>query len=122
MQYERLDFSYNWNNKLDCKAFTTLRLLNPKRYFIGAKFEVFYKNKTYGIFEVKKLTPLTPEGITDLIAYLDTGYNANECRDVLRTMYKNKPNFNDSTPLAYCLLVQVVKPEVSPKNQVPLFN
>lgn len=27
-----LNFSKNWNNKLDCKVFTTLRLHNPNKY------------------------------------------------------------------------------------------
>ncbi|MBF7091118.1 hypothetical protein IUY40_06160 [Flavobacterium sp. ALJ2] len=40
---EKLEFSTNWNNKLDCKCFTTIRIFNPAKHFRGNQFEVFCK-------------------------------------------------------------------------------
>lgn len=42
---KHIRFSYNWNNKLNCKAFTTIRLHSPERYFLGAKFNVYLNGK-----------------------------------------------------------------------------
>ena len=35
---QNLNFSYNWNNKLECSAFTTIRLRNDDRYNLNAVF------------------------------------------------------------------------------------
>jgi len=86
---EEIKFSYNWNGKLNCNHFTTLRLSD--RFNIGEKYAVLLKGKEIGTGEViaKKYLRLTQ--INDFIAYLDTGYNAKKCKEILKTMYKNKP-------------------------------
>ena len=33
---ERLEFTENWNGKLNCSTFTTMRLHNPQKYCVGA--------------------------------------------------------------------------------------
>lgn len=93
---ENLTFSYNWNNKLDCKAFTTMRLHNPKKYFVGATFQVWLQEgagpaKALGIVEVKDIRTLDAEQINEFIARLDTGYSRAEALQILQRMYK-KPN------------------------------
>lgn len=35
-----IDFSYNWNGKLNCNSFTTIRLANPNKYQIGLDYLV----------------------------------------------------------------------------------
>jgi hypothetical protein len=56
---DTIKFSHNWNNKLDCHAFTTLRRSNPRRY----------------------------AAISDFITWIDTGYSLDECKGILRKMY-----------------------------------
>ena len=83
-----LYFSYNWNNKLDCKAFTTMRLSN---YFaIGDEVEIHLNHiKQYDALIVDKRS-IKFHNINRFVSFLDTGYSVEECKKVLQTMYKKK--------------------------------
>ncbi len=88
MYMNEINFSINWNNKLDCKAFTTLRL--SSRFNIGDKVEIRLKKafKCFATIIDKKCFKL--KNITEWVAYLDTGYDKEECKKILEKMYKNK--------------------------------
>ena len=43
-----ITFSYNWNNKLGRKAFTTIRLYNPNKYKIGETYNINLKKECIG--------------------------------------------------------------------------
>lgn len=62
-----------------------------------------------GEVEVKDHKQLTVAKISEWIARLDTGYSAEEARNIIRTMYKNIDNFTDNTPLSYVLLRKIKK-------------
>lgn len=101
---QELNFSTNWNNKLNCRCFTTIRLHNPKKYFIGAVFSVFLKGILKGRAEVIGVKICTIKDISEYVARLDTGYSAEECQKMLREMYKNKPIVWERQLLDFCLL------------------
>lgn len=112
---ELLKFTENWNNKLDCDVFTTIRLHNPIKYRIGKQFKlVCEKNKKTTIDKgeavIIQMRTITLAQINEWVAAIDTGYSAKECQDIIRMMYKNKPGINiDKHPLDY-LLMRKVKP------------
>ncbi len=106
-QDNRLEFSQNWNNKLNGEAFTTIRLWNEKKYFAGNELPVYEKDFSHGFARIISVKRLKLHQINEHIARLDTGYSARECQEMLRTMYKNKRIDWDSQELAYCLLVYV---------------
>ena len=85
---DEIKFSTNWNNKLDCNYFTTLRLSD--RFKVGGKYPVLLKKKQIGTGEIMAKKYLKLNQINDYIAGLDTGYNAQNCKEILKTMYKNK--------------------------------
>lgn len=101
---QELNFSTNWNNKLNCQCFTTIRLHNPKKYFIGAVFRVFLKGFLKGRAEVVGVKICTLKDINEYVARLDTGYSAAECRKIIQTMYKGKPIVWERQLLNFCLL------------------
>ncbi len=101
-----LNFSYNWSNKLDCKAFTTLRLSN--RFEPGEKIEVRLKDKMHCFGEIVDKKKFLLKDITEWIAYIDTGYDKEECKKVLQRMYKNK-NIDWFTQDIYFYLIKRVK-------------
>lgn len=82
-----IEFSHNWNNKLSCTAFTTLRLSD--RFGVGDRVEVYMNKRKLGTVEIVQKYKTEFGKISDSIAYLDTGYNADECRKILQTMYKD---------------------------------
>lgn len=99
-----LKFSNNWNNKLDCLCFTTIRLWQPERLFTGQKVHVFLADKdkwidkgTGIIIDVKSLRM---EQINTFIANIDTGYDVENTKKIIARMYPNILN----PSLALCLV------------------
>jgi hypothetical protein len=82
-----LNFSHNWNNKLDCKYFTTLRLSD--RFDIGDQVSVCLKRNEISKGEIINKKSIMLEQINDFIAGMDTGYSVDETKDILKKMYKD---------------------------------
>ena len=101
-----LNFSYNWNHKLDCNGFTTFRPFNAQIHFVGAIYNVFLNIKEgkfeLGTAKVICMYKMKLEKVTPAIALLDTGYNLNEFKNLISTMYKNK--FPDIANVDFALL------------------
>jgi hypothetical protein len=100
-----ISFSYNWNKKLDCEAFTTIRLFQPGKYVVGEQYEIQLKKvKLFEgvIIDVKKFML---KDINNFIAYLDTGYSKENCQSIITSMYK-KVDFN-TQPLSLILIHKV---------------
>lgn len=100
--YDKLNFSYNWNNKLDCNVFTTLRL-KSERYKVGNKFRLFLKEDHKKDVEIIAVKHFPLSNITDYIAGLDTGYTAPERQALIKKMYTNKNIDWSSQQLAFVL-------------------
>lgn len=98
---ERFSFSNNWNNKLNGDAFTTLRLSG--RLNIGQPVEIEYKGQVRVAKVIDKKRLANIEVINDWMAYLDTGYNADECRAILKRMHHKVPDWANQ-PIYYYLL------------------
>lgn len=114
---ERLNFSTNWNKKLDCDIFSTIRRWNPAVHYVGKEVEVYdnsvtparYKGRAvYAIVSEFTLNQLKPAA-----AMLDTGYSLDETLNIIRTMYKNKVTDFARQPFAYIILKKV---KVEPKQ------
>lgn len=104
---QKLDFSSNWNGKLDCTCFTSLRLSG--RFEVGDVVEVWHKKTVKGaatVIDKKRLINI--DQINDWIAYLDTGYNAEQCRDIIRKMYAAIKDW-DTQPIYYYLFKYMKK-------------
>lgn len=106
---EKLKFSTNWNGKLWTDFFTTLRLFNEKKYFVGGKFEIWqgqsYLHKAI-VVEVRKIKM---SQLNDWICYLDTGYGLAETQNILKKMYKenNELRKTGDLTLSYVLLKKI---------------
>ncbi|MFC4262454.1 hypothetical protein ACFOWM_06180 [Ferruginibacter yonginensis] len=99
-----LKFSFNWNNKLDCIAFTTIRIFNPTLHTEGRAVNIFLKEKPLATGVIKKVKPFFLKDLNDYISYLDTGYDVENCTAVLRNMYQSF-DFNNKQ-LALILIVK----------------
>lgn len=82
-----IPFSYNWNNKLDCKAFTTIRLYSPDNHVIGKEVNAVLKGVSKGTGKIVKVKCFLLKDLNDYMAYLDTGYDAVETANIIRKMY-----------------------------------
>ena len=91
MTLPTIRFSYNWNNKLNCTAFTTIRLHNPIKYKVNQEYiiELDGKKKQYSAI-VKSISIFKLKQLNEFMAHIDTGYSMNETKEILMKMYKNK--------------------------------
>lgn len=97
-----ITFSYNWNNKLECKAYTTLRLLQPEKYVVGETYDIILKEEVIHNATIVNIKPIWLRELNEYIAYLDTGYNLIECTNIIKRMYP-KVDFTKKK-LAFILL------------------
>lgn len=92
---EEIEFSTNWNNKLDCKAFTTLRLHNERKYKIGCEYAIRFKGTIIKTAIIEEIKHVTLNSLNPFICFLDTGYSVSEVKEILQKMYpilKTNPN------------------------------
>jgi hypothetical protein len=101
-----LRFSTNWNNKLQCDTFTTLRLDSDK-YKVGEVYKVTLKGHLKDIRIIDKKVLLLNQ-INDWIAFIDTGYNRDECINIIKRMYA-KHDIDWNTKKLQLLLCKTVK-------------
>jgi hypothetical protein len=99
-----ISFSYNWNNKLNCTIYTTLRLTN--KHQPGDVVRVELNKQPIHNAQVLAIKRIKLADINDYIAGIDTGYDAEKCKDILKTMYKNKGVDWDKQLISFILLKQ----------------
>lgn len=102
---ETIKFSYNWNNKLTNKAFTTLRLHNKGKYKQGENYEIELQGKALGVATVVDIRVIKVSQLNDFVTYLDTGYNKEKTKELLKTMYKARDIDWETQELDFVLLV-----------------
>lgn len=105
-----LRFSFNWNNKLGCKSFSTLRLYNEARYVVNTPFQVYLKDQYLGIAELRAVRKTKSTNLNEFVCQLDTGYGVAETQKILKRMYKGK---EETVGLHFCLF-RWVKREIIP--------
>lgn len=107
-----INFSNNWNNKLDCDCFTTIRLKNDKKYVLGKSYNITLTTKgearNIGVFKCEQIKNFKIQSMNDFIARLDTGYNVAEATELIKRFYKNSlfPIDWEKTYLSLILLVK----------------
>lgn len=108
---EHLNFSNNWNKKLDCDVFSTIRRWNPAVHYEGREVDIYdnsvnparYKGRgKYAIVSEFKLNQLKPAA-----AFLDTGYPLAETLNIIRTMYYKKVPDIESESFAYIIIRKI---------------
>lgn len=88
---DKINFSKNWNNKLACNAFTTLRSYDNKRYLLEKEFEILINGEYLCKAVIVALQSLDISELSDTVAYIDTGSNAIKCANSIRLLYGLSP-------------------------------
>lgn len=114
--FESLKFSYNWNNKLYCKVFTTIRLPQEK-FRVGNTLSVVLKNDYAGDCEVLSVTKFKLNDLTNGMALIDTGYSKQECIKVISSMYPRIYKLDNNMVMVLVFLHWLQYPWLSDKYQ-----
>ena len=99
-----INFSYNWNNKLECSAFTTIRLENPSKYVIGDNYQINLKDEPKCTAVIVDIKPFYLSKINAFMSMIDTGYTPAVCTGIIEKMY-SKVDLNVK-PLWFILLAK----------------
>ncbi len=100
-----IKFRENFNNKLNCTYFTSIRDCEPSRYHLGAIYKI-----TVGGLYLKKAVLLQSKIVTlsqldDVFIYMDSGCRKDDFYRVFEDFY---PRFDLSTHAFYKLLFKTV--------------
>ena len=84
----KIPFSTDWNRKLQCDAFTTFRIFNPRKYRRGLIYQILLKGNELGRARLVDLLTVRWSEINPTISFIDTGYDEETFRKILQQMYK----------------------------------
>ena len=84
---EEIKFSYNWNNKLNCTYFTTLRLRNDRKYQKGRDYRITLKGTTIGEAVIQEIRHFKINQLNDYITGIDMGYDSRTGVEIIKKMY-----------------------------------
>lgn len=88
-------FDQNYNNKLSCEAFPTIRKTDNVKYVIGREYLIMlydYHSQTF--HEVGKAVlvaehPFKPNDLTNTMSYMDAGMRKDTLMNLLISLYKD---------------------------------
>lgn len=92
---ESLYFTHNWNQKLYCRSFSTVRIENPVKYRLNEEYRVYLKQTgsrppiDMGIAILKDISYFYLFDVTPAIALIDTNLSREDFIKLVLTMYKN---------------------------------
>jgi hypothetical protein len=111
----RINFNENWNGKLLCNCFTTIRLFDDK-YRLGGIYDIALKGKISGPAEIVFLKEINLSQITTAMAYVDIGYSATQAKEMLKQFYQTIPEIENAKFL-YIVLKRTTQ-DVNLSNQI----
>lgn len=109
-----IKFQRNWNNKLSCNYFTTIRLPVEDYKIDNILRLMLHDNGVYremGYAKVIEAKPIRSYQINDWMAFLDAGMSADKLREMLYFMYKDKVDDFEKTEFVYMILERMKNAE-----------
>lgn len=115
----KIKFSVNWNNKLNCNHFTTVRLKNEAIFYKGAQAAIFMKSSCIvqdnrfpeernHLFmfnaDIVHVANCNLNDLPEFFCLTDTGYDKLKCTNMLRTMYKNNEKAGENPEMSIIVL------------------
>lgn len=111
---ERLEFEDDFNNKLNCQCFTTIRIHQPVRNAIGAVKQVYLKGVWKGNARIIHATTITMDRINLPMAKLDTGLSPEECRRLIKSLNRHRPGINWETQQLDYMVLEYIRESREP--------
>lgn len=99
-----ISFSNNWNNKLTCNSFSTIRLIaqwHKPGIIVNVNFQDMFAFRC----TIMTVARIKASQLSNAACYLDTGYNKEETINILLKMYRHKDP--DSLMLDYMTLKRI---------------
>jgi len=123
MQFDRIEFSKNWNSKLLCNVFTTIRP-SYKKYSIDEVFDIRIKETFFCYAKVLRSDVKTIKEIISSGAHLtDTGLNGGDFFDLMSNMYSKKTWWKgEDTEMKIIFLEKIIQLTIFDDGKYPTPN
>jgi len=95
MANKTLIFSDNWNNKLNCKSFSTVRIHNPNKYILLNDYQIILnpggkkESINFGLARLQVIQPFYLDKVTVGVSFIDANMSKIDFIKMVKTMYKN---------------------------------
>lgn len=99
----KINFSKNWNNKLSCPFFTTIRPKDETYYKIGATYAIILQGEIIFYAEICDLQHRWLRDLTELETRSDAALSKPEFLQFFRSTYQGKFNENKQMVSIICL-------------------
>ena len=115
---ETISFTHNWNNKLYCRSFSTVRIENPIKYRLHQEYRIFLnqvKGKPpidRGVAVLRHIEYFNLFDVNPAVCYLDANLNKETFIKLVLTMYKNS-GIDFNTKRMSFLVLQFISPNQS---------
>ena len=115
-------FAKNWNNKLNCDYFTTIRLGTQEKYSYyinndGKIFTVMLKNKFYCNAKLIDIISTDLESIFNQgLNWTDAGLSKEDFYKLMKRFYGKKPECDDDPSMIDLLVLIFRKVEIRTKD------
>lgn len=93
---KELHFSRNWNNKLNCNSFSTVRIRNDNKYVLLDLYRIFLRHEVYpqyvdfSVARLQSITHFYLNKVTPGITFIDTNLPVIDFIQLITKMYKKK--------------------------------
>ena len=121
MKYEKIEFAKNWNNKLLCDVFSTIRPVSYK-YKTDKIFDIRIDERFFCYAKVLKVDKKTiKEIISSGIHCVDTGMNDRDFFSLMSNMYSKKSWWkSDETEMQIIFLEKVQQLTIFDDGKFPV--
>jgi hypothetical protein len=81
----------NWNNKLNCDYYTSIRPAWESYYKKGEFYAALLNSKFHHEAQILEIKSFLIKDLNQYMSFLDAGLSPEQLRDHIKQMYKNKP-------------------------------
>ncbi len=113
--YKKISFTQNWNNKLNCKFFTTIRLQKNK-FKVGDLAIVDLAGKEIKLVQVVAVKDARLYEMDSTLTLLDAGYMPNQFRELMHRMYSKQVISVDDAPFIVLTLATLEVYSIAPNQ------
>ncbi|WP_113636069.1 hypothetical protein [Nubsella zeaxanthinifaciens] len=103
-----IKFNLNWNCKLYCNVFSTLRPRDDEKYQLDEVYQILLKGNDMGEATAVMIKHFKLSMMTEAIALIDTGYTKQRAIEIIATLYPDIENIADHE-FSYILLERTIK-------------
>lgn len=111
-----INFNLNWNGKLYCNCFTTIRPFNEEKFKLNENYQVRLNGLNMGEVELVYKVDFKLSQLKDSMSLLDMGYIAKYGKEIIADLYPEIKNIEEH--LFTYMVLERIKKDYKHNNQL----